>query len=248
MSKKVERDLYRGRDPRQIPAYTLLDAARYLHIPERTIRNWAYGYPYATKTHGRRQTPPLIEPESGAAHDFSFFNLVELHVLAALRREHRVHMASIRAAIDYLKRRLGSPRPLINEEMATDGTDLFVSKLGSLINVSQNGQLAMKALLKEYLKRVERDVRGIPVRLFPFTRPQTTTGDAAVILAQPRLVSIDPAIAFGRPVVSGSRVPTAEIFERFIAGESPKQIAADFGRTVDEIHEAIRCENTAAAA
>jgi uncharacterized protein (DUF433 family) len=248
VSKRIERDPYRGRDPRRIPAYTLFDAARYLHIPERTIRNWAYGYPYATKTRGRQHTPPLIEPESGAAHDFSFFNLVELHVLAALRREHRVHMANIRAAIDYLKRQLGSPRPLINEEMVTDGTDIFVSKLGSLINVSQHGQLAMKALLQEYLKRVDRDAHGVAVRLFPFTRPQTGLGDPIVILAQPRVVAIDPAVAFGRPVISGSRVPTAEIFERFIAGESPEQIAADFGRTVDEVHEAIRCENTAAAA
>jgi uncharacterized protein (DUF433 family) len=248
VSIRIERDPYRGRDPRQIPAYTLFDAARYLHIPERTIRNWAYGYLYATKTRGRQHTAPLIEPESGAAHDFSFFNLVELHVLAALRREHRVHMANIRAAIDYLKRQSGSPRPLIHEEMVTDGTDIFVSKLGSLINVSQHGQLAMKALLQEYLKRVDRDAHGVAVRLFPFTRPQTAPGDPRVILAQPRVIAIDPAVAFGRPVISGSRVPTAEIFERFIAGESPEQIAADFGRTVDEVHEAIRCENTAAAA
>jgi uncharacterized protein (DUF433 family) len=49
-------------------------------------------------------------------------------------------------------------------------------------------------------------------------------------------------------VISGSRAPTAEVFERFIAGESPEEIARDFGRTVDEVHEAIRCENTAAAA
>jgi len=248
VSKRIERDPYGGRDPRQIPAYTLFDAARYLHIPERTIRNWAFGYPYATKTRGRQQTPPLIGPESGAAHDFSFFNLVELHILAALRREHRVDMANIRAAIDYLKRQLGSPRPLINEEMVTDGTNIFVSKLGSLINVSQHGQLAMKALLQEYLKRVDRDAHGVAVRLFPFTRPQTAQGDPTVILAQPRVIAIDPAVAFGRPVISGSRVPTAEIFERFIAGESPERIAADFGRTVDEVHEAIRCENTAAAA
>lgn len=248
MTRGIERDPYRGRDPRQIPAYTLFDAARYLHVPERTIRNWAYGYSYATKRRGRQHTPPLIEPESGAAHDFSFFNLVELHVLAALRREHRVHMASIRAAIAYLKRQLGSDRPLINEEMVTDGTDIFVSKLGSLINASQHGQLAMKAVLQEYLKRVDRDARGVAVRLFPFTRPQTAPGDPKVVRAQPRVIAIDPAVAFGRPVIAGSRVPTTEIFERFIAGESPEEIATDFGRAVDEVHEAIRCENTAAAA
>jgi hypothetical protein len=78
--------------------------------------------------------------ESGAAHDFSPFNLVGLHVLAALRGEHHLHMAKTRAAIDYLRERLGSPRPLIDDETATNGSDIFVSKLGSLIDVSQHGQ------------------------------------------------------------------------------------------------------------
>lgn len=48
-------------------------------------------------------------------------------------------------------------------------------------------------------------------------------------------------------MIAGSRVPTIEIFERFNAGESPEEIAADFGRQLDEIHEAIRCETSAAA-
>src|SRR5205823_12114427 len=113
-----------------------------------------------------------------------------------------------------------------------------------LINVSRNGQLAMKALLKEYLKRIERDAHGVAIRLFPFTRPKSIATDATKAMDQPRLVAIDPAVAFGRPVIAGSRVPTVEVFERFIAGEPPEEIAADFGRTVEEVHEAIRCENT----
>ena len=157
-------------------------------------------------------------------------------------------MPNIRRAVEYLKQELGSSRPLINEEMVTDGSDIFVSKLGSLINASKHGQLAMKTLLQAYLKRVDRDAHGVAIRLFPFTRPQVSTVDPTIVISQPRLVAIDPTVAFGRPVISGSRVPTVEIFERFIAGESPDEIASDFGRTVDEIHEAIRCENTAAAA
>jgi hypothetical protein len=32
-------DPYRGRDPRDIPAYTLFEAARYLRVPEKTLFN-----------------------------------------------------------------------------------------------------------------------------------------------------------------------------------------------------------------
>lgn len=247
MSRHGDRDLYRGRDPRHIPAYTRFDAARYLHVPERTLQNWAYGYPYATKAGGRRCTPPLIDAESGAAHDFSFFNLVELHVLAALRREHNIQMVKIRRAIEYLKARLHSPRPLISEVMETNGSDIFVTKLGALIHASRSGQLAMKDLLQAHLQRIDRDRHGVPMRLFPFTRPKAAPGAAETMRAQPRVVAIDPAIAFGRPVILGTRVPTIEIFERFIAGESPNAIATDFGRAVEEVLEAIRCEHAAAA-
>jgi uncharacterized protein (DUF433 family) len=247
MSKETARDPYRGRDPRQIPAYTIFDASRYLQIPERTIRNWAYGYPYATHSGGRRHTAPLIEIEASADHDLSFFNLIELHVLSALRREHQLQMPKIRRAVEYLKKELQSARPLIDEEMETDGTNIFVTKLGSLINVSQHGQLAMKALLHAHLTRIERDSHGLAARLFPFTRRRTELKDAERIANLPRVVAMDPAIAFGRPVIAGSRVPTIEIFERFNAGESPEDLAADFGRQLDEIHEAIRCETSAAA-
>jgi hypothetical protein len=39
MSKQTDRRPYGGRDLRAIPAYTIIDAARYLRMPERTIRN-----------------------------------------------------------------------------------------------------------------------------------------------------------------------------------------------------------------
>ncbi len=91
--------------------------------------------------------------------------------------------------------------------LVTDGTDIFVEELGELVNLNQEGQRAMRALLEAHLKRIERDEAGLAIRLFPFTgRPSP---DAA------RLVSIDPRVAFGRPVIAGTRVPTAEIAERF---------------------------------
>lgn len=164
-------------------------------------------------------------------------------MISALRRDHNVQMPKIRRAIDYLQSELRSPHPLVDEEMETDGTDIFVSKYGSLINASRDGQLAMKALLQAHLKRIERDQGGVAIRLFPFTR----TRDAGTVVDAPRLVAIDPAVAFGRPVIVGSRVPTSEIAERFQAGESPGELAEDFSRTEEEVWEAIRCEFPAAA-
>jgi hypothetical protein len=77
-----------------------------------------------------------------------------------------------------LQSELDSPRPLISEDMQTDGTNIFVERIGSLINVSANGQLAMKALLIEHLKRIDRDKHGVPVRL---SRSPVRISDSAVL-------------------------------------------------------------------
>ena len=230
------RDLYGGRNPREVPIYSATEAAHYLRIPENTIRSWAYGRVYPTSRGDRRARPvvPAVDSRSG----LSFINLLELHVLGAIRRQHHVDMKNVRAAIEFLQERFGREHPLIDEVMDTDGKHLFVRKYGTLINASKQGQGAMEAVLDAHLKRIERDEHGLAVRLFPFTRKGT---DA------PRIVAIDPRVAFGRPVIIGSRVPTAEVADRFKAGESPADLAYDYGRPQAEIEEAIRCELETAA-
>lgn len=243
MIDPTEPDPYGGRSPRDIAAYSPFEAAHYLRVPENTVRNWAFGYSYGARGGRVSHTTPLIKVADSRRHLFSFVNLLELHVISALRRDHKVEMRKIRRAMEYLEVQLKSAHPLIDEEMETDGTDIFVTKYGSLINASRDGQLAMKALLLAHLKRIERDERGVAIRLFPFTRSR----DAGTLAESPRLIAIDPAVAFGRPVIVSSRVPTSEIAERFQVGESPSEIAQDFGRTEEEIWEAIRCEFPSAA-
>jgi uncharacterized protein (DUF433 family) len=228
--------VYGGRSPREIPIYTVSEAAHYLRIPENTIRSWVYGRGYPTSG-GLRRARPIVPP-ADPLRGLSFVNLLELHVLGAIRRQHKIDMKNVRAALDYLRRELDSQHPLIDQDMETNGKHLFVRRYGSLINASKEGQVAMEAVLDAYLQRIERDEHGLAVRLFPFTRRGT---DA------PRIIAIDPLVAFGRPVIAGSRIPTSDIADRFKAGESPADLAYDYGRSDAEIEEAIRCELGAAA-
>jgi hypothetical protein len=84
----------------------------------------------------------------------------ETHVLSAIRREHRVRLDRVRAAIDYLRERFHIDHPLAEYVFETDGIDLFVDKYGQLINVSRHGQLEMNQLIAVYLRRIERDRSG----------------------------------------------------------------------------------------
>jgi uncharacterized protein (DUF433 family) len=167
----------------------------------------------------------------------SFTNLVEAHVLSAIRRKHHVAMGRVRKALDYLSREFNSSNPLAEHDFETDGLDLFIEKYGSLVNASKGGQLAMKEILQVYLKRIERDEQGLASQLFPFTRLSSDGRQN-----DPKIVAINPMIAFGRPVISGTGIPTVIIAERYKTGESIADIAEDYRRQVVEIEEAIRCE------
>ena len=72
------------------------------------------------------------------------------------------------------------------------------------------------------------------IRLYPFTRKRE--------LDEPRAVVIDPFVSFGRPVLAGTGISTAVVAERFKAGEPMGALADDYGRSLLEIEEAIRCE------
>lgn len=169
----------------------------------------------------------------------SFVNLVEAHVLAAITRDFQVPLQKVRRAVAYLERTIGSQHPLIDRILETDRRDLFVHEAGRLVNISQAGQVSFDEILKVYLSRVEWDADGLASRLYPFT--------GKTELNAPRSVVIDPQLAFGKPVLSGTSIPTQVIAERFKAGDSAELLADDYGRAILEIMEAIRCELAIAA-
>jgi uncharacterized protein (DUF433 family) len=64
-------------------------------------------------------------------------------------------------------------------------------------------------------------------------------------VAGPKIVGIDPAIAFGRPFIVGKGVRTSTIVERLDAGETREEVAADYRLEDREIDEAILYERAA---
>lgn len=218
------------------PAYPVTDAARYLHIPVGTLRSWLQGRYYPTQE-GKQYFEPLMQRPHASLPQISFTNLVEAHVLRSIRKIHGVRLDKIRSALDYLDKQLQMPHPLARVEFQTDGVNLFVESIGRLVSVSENGQLAIKAVLQNLLTRVEWNEAGIAARLFP-----TTHAGPASSHVEPRNVSIDPQVSFGRPVVVGTGIPTIAIAERYEAGEFPESIADDLGCEVAQIHDAIRFE------
>lgn len=123
--------------------------------------------------------------------------------------------------------------------MLTDGKHLFIDHLGSLVNITEQGQGHFREMLEAHLNRIEWNKDGIIFKLYPFTRTNS--------VSDPMLISISPGIRSGVPCINDRRIPTEIIASRHRAGDNIRFLAEDYDCDVEEIEEAIRYESRAAA-
>ena len=223
------------------PAYRAAEAARLLALPAGTVTAWSFGQDYLPVDGKSKRFHALVAPADSNARLLSFNNLCELHMLAAIRRHYRISMPAVRDSMKFVSLELAQERPLLSVEFLTNGVHLFIERAGVVLNVSRAGQAALSADFERELARVQRDARGAPVRLFPATRGKLS------VAHQPTVVVVDPLLAFGRPVLASAGVTTAVIQDRFLAGDSPADMAEDYRVDEPDIWEAIRFEHRLAA-
>jgi len=218
-------------DIRYQPLYSISEASRYVYANNQVLRTWLTGS-------SSGQGVPVIEPATREEVDkLSFVNLIEAHMLVALRTTHKISLQKIRAATLWLKKETGSHHPLAECLIQTDGKDIFVEHLGHLISANEKGQIYIRHVIERFLERIERDRNGIPVSFYPFTRGIDTDSPKDIIMT--------PEIAFGRPVIKGTRISVQMLSERFSAGDSITTLADDYNLNLTLIEEAVRCDKAA---
>jgi uncharacterized protein (DUF433 family) len=234
----VKHDIYRGRDPREIPQYAIWEASHLLKIPAATLRTWIKGREYDTRQYGTREFEPIIMLPDANLTLLSFINLVEAHVLDSIRYKHQIPLPKVRDAVSYLRNSLNSKHPLADYAFKRRGVDLVIHEAGEILNVSRKGQLGLKGIIESYLDRIEYDSeQGIAANLYPYLKRHPKE-----LEDEPKLVLIDPRISFGKPVLVGVGVPTAIVADRHDAGETIAELADDYGCEASEIAKAIEYE------
>lgn len=144
-------------------------------------------------------------------------------------------MNKIRRGLDFISQMYPSDNPLAEKDFETDGLSLFLKEAGLVYYISKgSGQIVLEDIVKEYIQRIERDLHGLPIKLYPFSG----TGKPD----EPRSILIDPKISFGRPILSSINIPVEIIVERYRAGESTRELAWDYECKQKKIEEAIRCK------
>lgn len=222
------RRAYGGRDPLALPAYTVPDVALATGFSPATLRR------YLSSSEHRS---PIIRAADPEAKLLSYTNLVEAHVLAGLRKVDQIPLHNIRAAVLYVEKKLGVKHPLAQKIFSTKGVNLLVEFYAELIEANREGQLVMREALLERVHKVEYGPGGLPKRVRPIYRHEPDV--------RPDLVSIAPLVAFGRPVITGTRIPTLIVAGRYKAGDSIKELALDYERSPEEIRAALIYERAA---
>ncbi len=235
-----------GTDPREIPLYGLNETSRYLKIHVNTLRSWVFGRTYFAQNEQKKSLPVIHLPDKNKPL-LSFMNLVEVHVLSAITRIHKVQFKKVRLALEFLENKFNSKYyPLANNQFWTDQFEIFIDKSGDLICASRDGQMVMKEVIEQYLLRVERDIDLTAFRVYPFSKEilfsSLKDNPKDVLEKTPKNIAIDPLIAFGRPTITGTGIATNVIAGRFGAGEKVEELAKDYELTETQIDEALEYE------
>ncbi|MGH2615408.1 MAG: DUF433 domain-containing protein [Thermomicrobiales bacterium] len=203
-------------------AFTLEQASRVTRIPERRIRYWD-----TTGILG----PSLANKEDRGAYSriYSFHDLVGLRTIGELRDRFGVSLQRLRVVAERLKKHADTPWSELR--FYVSGRHLFFRdpETQLLLSALNPGQIALVESLD--LVSVARDTEKRAMTLTQRTQDQ---------LGQ---ITRNRYIVNNRPVIAGTRIPTAAIWDFHEAGYSNAEILKEYPRlTPADVQSAIAYE------
>ena len=188
--------------------YTPREAARLVGTSPQQVLRW---------TRGSGPNAPLWNAHyqflDADVTDISFLDLVEVRVVAAMRRA-GVSLQAIRFAMSFAQERLGVVRPLASQSFRTDGSEILmeaVERDGQLMSLSSKrpGQKVFREIILQSLNDLEYD-QGMAIRW----RPRQFSD-----------VVIDPARSFGDPILDDFGISTAMLRAESRDGSSSRYLS-----------------------
>jgi uncharacterized protein (DUF433 family) len=197
----------------------LADEAHRHTVSMQTITRWLCGYDYEVEG-ATRHLNPLWRPDYAEANadqliELSFRDLIELRFVKTFR-DQGLSLQTIRLCFDRAVDVVQDQRPFSTRRFRTDGRTIFLEitsdvREGELLDLKRR-QIAFHRIVAPSLRDLEFDAEVV-ARWFPLGVSRKN-------------IVIDPARAFGRPIVVAGGVPT-EVIEQAVSVEgSPERVAA----------------------
>ena len=216
--------------------YTIPETARLVGLHSSRVRRWADGYSFVYSTrYGERRTQsaPVVSqdiPRIRRKRALSFLELVEIRMVSAFLK-HGVKLGTIRKAAIRARQKLQTDHPFAYKRFKTDGRGIFLElaeeseEYLSLLELA-SGQYVLPVILNDYLKQVEFDrCTNMAIQWWP--------------LGKSKPIVIDPGVAFGAPVIAGTRLRVSAILAALRIGESRRAVGDWYGVTRAQVAAAV---------
>lgn len=207
-------------------SYGIPEASRFARVNERTAARWIRGA--GADTHGRLLESDL--PSVGRRHALSFLDLVDLLVVGRFR-EQGFSFQTVRRVYVRLRESLETAHPFSRFRFWTYGRTIFMEtrdrRGDQRLEEVLSGQTAMPNVLEPYLRQIE------------YSR-DTETAERWNIA--PGIV-LDPARAFGKPIVAAEGTTTFVLAQAYDANGQDADIVADlFDVSPEAVRQAVEFE------
>lgn len=222
------------------PAYSVAEVSRLVNMKPWTVRRYLRGYEYDYGYTGgahRTKQPPVVKSNKKYQEPYaSFLDLIDLlFVRELLKRGYG--LPTIRRALDEVRERLGTPHFGQSVFFANGSENILwkpSKKYHDVIALQTNGQMAIPEIVEFLYNKLDFEKvtdHGFVNRYFP-------KGIQDYIV-------IDPEIAFGRPVLKNSGIPTHNIYDLYL-GERKKigPVSDWFKIPAPEIEAAVSFERS----
>jgi uncharacterized protein (DUF433 family) len=233
------RGVYSGAD-----ALRLINFRRQSDVPHRsvsrqTVVRWLRGYDYEDGSGARRHSDPLWRPDYANDDDvieLSFRDLIELRFVRAFR-DVGLGLTTIRACFKRAVEEVHDERPFSTQRFRTDGKTIFLEithdvREGELIDL-RHRQGVFHRVVAPSLRDLEFDA-DVVARWFPLGITR-------------RSIVVDPARAFGRPIVARGSVPAEIISDAVRIEGSAEKVARLYDVSLPAVREAVAFQHQLAA-
>lgn len=212
-----------------IGLYTFQEATRLTGIKSGELRRWLHG------CETKKSIPPLWHSELTDAEldGLSFHDLLEVRFVKEFRKA-GVSLQTIRVVARHARELFNSPYPFTCKRFQTDGKTIFAESLhksgeSELLDL-RGKQIVFEKIIRPFLyEGIEFGIDERALRWFPNKRNKQ--------------VVLDPAIAFGKPIVTDIGIRTDILYEAYLAESEDKQrVARQFEVPVQAVSAAIHFE------
>lgn len=210
--------------------YSASECAHLLGVHPRKVLAWFRGWPHGADALLSSDYEKLFDKPS-----LSFLDFVDTAVVITLKERHGASTPLIRRLRKALKKEWNTKHPFAREEFYTDetGRRVFCTLASEdegpphLLEILEK-QFAIAQVLLPFLKKVEYCSETRLAQVFNLTDR----------------VILDPRRKYGKPIVRGTGMPTAILYQCFRETRSAEIVADWYDVAPEDVDAAVRYEKT----